>query len=65
LTPGQKFELHNAFNYFAAPVVSGTYNGGAITIPISPQVPVAAIGGSPATPPPSDIFSVWIVIPTS
>jgi hypothetical protein len=47
---------------FGAPVMSGTYSGGSIDIPMNGVTPPVPIGGSPRTPiktgPAFDVFLV-------
>ena len=44
LNPGDVYEVRNGQNYFAPPVVSGTYNGGQVTLPMTGLEPAQPIG---------------------
>jgi hypothetical protein len=46
LSSGDRYEVRNVQNIFGAPVVSGTYGGGTISIPMSGVSPPPPIGGS-------------------
>ncbi|MBX6333238.1 MAG: hypothetical protein IRY91_15440, partial [Gemmatimonadaceae bacterium] len=39
LKPGEAYEVRNAQNFFGAPVTSGTYGGGTVTLPITSITP--------------------------
>jgi hypothetical protein len=41
---GDKIEIRNAQNYFAAPVFSGTYSGGSISLPMTGLAPAQPLG---------------------
>jgi hypothetical protein len=66
LHPGQSFVIRNVQDVFGTPVVSGTYDGGTVTIPtagIPAPVPVAGRGqAGPVTGP---AFNVFVVSATS
>jgi hypothetical protein len=49
LTPGQRFEVRNAQDYFGTPAVSGTYSGGSVSLPMTAVAPPRPVGGSIAT----------------
>ena len=51
LSPGDVYELRNVQDLWGPPLVSGTYAGGAITVPMSGVAPPPPIGGSPNTAP--------------
>jgi hypothetical protein len=62
LSRSGQFVLHNAANYFGPPVLSGTYEGGALTVPmrsLSNALPV----GTVTTPPPvtAPEFAVFVI----
>ncbi len=61
---GQRYEVRNVQDLFGAPVLSGTYTGGSITLPMTGVNPPALIGRSlgqaPRTGPDFDTF---VVIP--
>jgi hypothetical protein len=48
---GDHFEVRNVQDFFGAPVLSGTYGGGPVDVPMTGVIPVAPIGGSPSAPP--------------
>jgi len=59
---GARYEVRNAQDVFGAAVLSGTYDGGFVTIPMSGVTPPTPIGGSPQPPiktgPNFDVFVV-------
>jgi hypothetical protein len=67
LPSGQRYEVRNVQALFGAPVVSGTYEGGSVSFPMSGVTPPAPIGGSPNPPvrtaPEFDVFVVRPVSP--
>ncbi len=62
LQPGQAYEIRNAQNYFAAPVLSGTYNGGTVQLPMNGLTVATPYGYdfTPASVAPE--FNVFVVI---
>jgi hypothetical protein len=63
LTVGTPFEIRNAQNYFAAPVLTGTFTGQPVSLPMS-GLTVAKPNAGWATPPPTGPqFNVFVVIP--
>ena len=62
LASGDKYEVRSVQRLFGAPVASGTYGGGSISIPMGTITPPAVIGGS-ASPPPvtGPEFDVFIL----
>ena len=62
LSVGDRFEVRNVQDFFGAPILSGTYAGGPISIPMSGVAPPAIIGGAlhppPRTGPDFDVFVV-------
>ena len=44
LSVGSYFEIHNAQNFYGAPVVTGTYSGGSVSIPMSGLSVASPIG---------------------
>lgn len=42
---GQKFEIRDAQNYLGTPIVSGTYNGGGIQLPLTSRAAAQPVGG--------------------
>jgi hypothetical protein len=63
LQAGARYEIRNVQDFFGAPVVSGTYGGGTVNVPMSGVTPVLPIGGAP-TPPPrtGPAFDVFVVV---
>ena len=47
---GTDFEIRNAQNFYAAPVVTGTHDGGAVTIPLTNLDIALPIGDPDAIP---------------
>ena len=62
LRPGDRYEVRNVQALFDAPIASGTFAGGTITIPLGGVNPPQPIGGSP-TPPrkTGPFFDVFLV----
>lgn len=62
LKPGDRYEVRNVQALYGSPIASGTYAGGAITIPLGGVNPTQPIGGSPTpakkTGPFFDVFLV-------
>jgi hypothetical protein len=50
LQPGDNYELRDAQDYFGAPVLSGAYSGGQISVPMILTHKAAAIGNVPVAP---------------
>ncbi|HWC75755.1 MAG TPA: Ig-like domain-containing protein, partial [Gemmatimonadales bacterium] len=46
VTPGNRYEVRNVQDIFGTPVVSGTYNGGMIAVPMNGVTPPQPIGGA-------------------
>jgi hypothetical protein len=62
LSVGASYEIHNAQNYFGTPVLSGTYAGGTVSIPMaasSVEVPAGASAPIPTGPE----FNAFVVVP--
>jgi hypothetical protein len=63
LRVGTPFEIRNAQNYFGSPVLTGTYTGQPLQLPMS-GLTVAKPNAGWATPPPTGPqFNVFVVIP--
>jgi hypothetical protein len=65
LEPGSDYEVRNAQDYFAAPVVSGTYSGGSVSIPLANlgvAQPIGLDGAILASEQPGKEFAVFVVI---
>jgi hypothetical protein len=63
LQVGDRYEVRNVQSFFGAPVVSGTYSGGPITLPMTAVAPPTPVGGFafgtvPATGPEFNVFVV-------
>jgi len=62
---GQRYEVHNAQDFYGTPVASGTFGGGTLSVPLGGVTPPAVIGGSPTAPlKTGPAFDVFIVTPT-
>jgi hypothetical protein len=48
LAPGDPFEIRNAQNWFAGPVVSGTFDGTPLSLPLVGLEPAQPVGSSGA-----------------
>jgi hypothetical protein len=51
LAPGARYEIHNVQELFGEPVVSGTYEGAPVQLPLNAVAPPEIIGGWVETPP--------------
>ena len=62
LSTGDTYEIRNVQRLFSSPVVSGTYSGGSVVIPVSSATPPAPVGMS-TSPAPSTgrVFNVFVV----
>jgi hypothetical protein len=60
LSSGQSYEVRNAQNYFASPVLTGTYNGSPLNIPMNGLSAATPVGLStpPSTGPEFNVFVV-------
>jgi hypothetical protein len=63
LSPGAGFQIRNAQNYFAAPVLSGTYAGGSVTLPLTGLTPATPVGQP--TPTSTSEFNTFILTQTA
>ena len=64
LTVGQRYEIRNVQDIFGTAVVSGTFGGGSVTIPMGGVAPPQPVGGSPTAPVRTGPdFDVFVVIP--
>ncbi len=50
IQPGDPFQIRDAENWFAGPVVSGTYTGAPVTVPMSGLQVAQPVGSVPSTP---------------
>jgi len=65
LRVGDRYDVRNVQDFFGAPVLSGTYAGGPVDVPMAGVTPVAPIGGSPTPPPQTGPdFGVFVVTST-
>ncbi len=65
LQVGDRYEVRNVQSFFGAPVVSGTYSGGPITLPMTAVAPPTPVGGFAYGPVPATgpEFNVFVVLP--
>ena len=61
LRSGDSYEVRNAANFYAAPVASGTYNGGSVSIPITSVAPARSISGQ-STSSTGTEFNAYVVL---
>ncbi len=62
---GDRYDVRNVQDFFGAPVLSGTYAGGPVDVPVTGVTPVAPIGGSPTPPPQTGPdFGVFVITST-
>jgi len=62
LRAGGRYEVRNAQNFYGAPVASGTYSGGSISLPLSGVSPASPVGGSASSPPSTGSeFHVFVI----
>ncbi|HSA54782.1 MAG TPA: Ig-like domain-containing protein [Gemmatimonadaceae bacterium] len=61
LNVGDRYVVRSVQNFHGAPVASGTYGGGSVSIPVNPQTAPAAIGGTTRAPSTGRSFDVFIV----
>jgi parallel beta-helix repeat protein len=62
LAVGRRYEVRNAQAPYGAPVASGTYGGGSITLPMSGIAPPTPIGRSTRTPPRTGpVFDAFLI----
>lgn len=66
LRSGDTYEVREAQNFYGGPVLSGTYSGGSLSLPMSPVTPAAVIGRSSSTPiSTGTVFHVFVLIKTN
>jgi hypothetical protein len=64
LRSGQAFEVRNAQNYFGAPVLTGTYQGGTVTLPLAGLTKAPISGSAPKSPVSTGTrFNAFVVVP--
>ena len=62
---GTRFEVRDAQNFYGAPVVSGTYTGGAVTVPMTGLIAAPPIGNAPIVPAhTAPQFGAFVLMPT-
>ncbi len=64
LTAGQSYEIRDAQNFWGGPVVTGVYNGGAISLPMSLNAVSAMINGTTPAHTSSE-FGAFVVLPSN
>lgn len=50
LTNGDQYEIRNVQTWFGSPISTGSYSGGAVSVPLAGVTPTAPTGGSPVAP---------------
>ncbi len=64
LKPGQAYEVRDAQNFYGAPVASGTYAGGTISIPTTSTAKAEAVGNVPSAPRHTGAaFGAFVILP--
>ena len=64
MAPGTPYEVRSVQQFTGAPVIEGTYSGGAISIPMGGVTAPTPIGRSARTPPVTGPeFDVFVVLP--
>lgn len=64
LASGQRYEVRNVQDLYGAPVASGTFSGGSVSISMGGVAPPPRLGRSTPTPPrTSPVFDTFIVVP--
>lgn len=63
LSPGTPFELRNAQNFWAPPVLAGTYDGGPLVVPMEPLPAAPPIGYAANPTPTGPEFNVFVLLP--
>jgi PKD repeat protein len=64
VSPGVAYEIRNAQNIYGPPVVSGTYAGGSVTLPMTGLTPATPVGYA-APPSTGPAFGVFVVLSAS
>ncbi|HEU4584761.1 MAG TPA: hypothetical protein VFR95_03380, partial [Gemmatimonadaceae bacterium] len=62
LKSGDSYEVRNAQNFYAAPVASGTYNGGSISLPITNAAPAPTISSRGKAVSTGTEFNAYVVV---
>ena len=61
LKPGDQFEIHHVFDLVGAPILTGTYDGGPVSIPQSTLTPPPPLGYKASPTMPDNRFNVFLV----
>ena len=61
VSPGAAYEIRNAQNFYGPPVVSGTYSGGSVTLPMTGLTPATPVGFA-APPSTGPAFAAFVVL---
>ena len=61
VSPGAAYEIRNGQNFFGPPVVSGTYSGGSVTLPMTGLTPATPVGYA-APPSTGPAFAAFVVL---
>ena len=61
LNAGDRYVVHHVYDFFGSPVVSGTYSGGPISIPLRVYTAPAPIGMSSIPPSTGNDFNVFVI----
>lgn len=61
LSNGDKYEVRNAQDYFAPPVLSGTYDGSSLSLPMRGLAVVKPFGHDPEVAPTGPEFNVFVL----
>ncbi|MEP6994320.1 MAG: S-layer homology domain-containing protein, partial [Acidobacteriota bacterium] len=64
LSVGDGYEIRNTQDFYGAPVVTGTYSGGSVSIPMTGLSVAAPVGWS-APPPTGPEFGAFVLLPAS
>ena len=65
LAPGAAYEVRNAQDFFAAPVLSGVFDGQPLDLPMTNLTVAVPIGPLLTPPPTGPTFNVFILLPRS
>ncbi len=64
VSPGAAYEIRNAQNFYGPPIVSGTYAGGSVTLPMTGLTPATPVGYA-APPSTGPAFGTFVVLSAS
>jgi hypothetical protein len=65
LSAGTSYEIRDAENFNGSPVLSGTYNGGSVSLPMTGLTVAAPLGTTVRAAHTGPEFGVFVVLPTS